>query len=325
MQNQSQKLLTTRDGFGVAMTELGASNDKIVAVCADLTESMRLDAFKEAFPDRFVDVGVAEQNMVGVSAGLAMTGKIPFAASYAVFSPARSWEQIRVCVCYSNLNVKIVGGHVGVAIGADGATHQALEDIALMRVLPNMTVVVPCDYHQALAATKAIAAHQGPCYLRVSKSSSPYSTNETTPFTIGKAQILAGGEFSVEQSPENPVQLTLIATGSMVAPALEAHKQLAQQGIHTRVINMHTIKPLDTQVLDQAAHTSKAIITIEEHQQAGGLGSAVAEYLSQTHPTKIKMIAMKDSFGESGTEQELLEKYGFSATHIVKAAQEVLH
>lgn len=321
MQQQSEKILATRDGFGVAMLELGEMNSKVVALSADLTESMRLDVFKKTFPDRFVDVGVAEQNMVGVAAGLAMTGKIPFAASFAVFSPARSWEQIRVSVCYSNLNVKIVGGHTGVSVGADGATHQALEDIALMRVLPNMTVVVPCDYHQAVAATKALAAHTGPCYLRLGRAASPYSTTALTPFTIGKAQILAGGESSAE----NPAQLTLIATGSMVAPALEAHTQLAQQGIKTTVINMHTIKPLDTQVLDEAAKNSKTIITIEEHQQAGGLGSAVAEYLSQTHPTKIKMIAMQDSFGESGTEQELLKKYGFTATHIVNAAQEVLH
>lgn len=330
MQNQSQKTLTTRDGFGVAMKELGASNNKIVALCADLTESMRLTAFQEAFPDRFVQVGVAEQNMIGVAAGLAMTGKIPFAASFAVFSPARSWDQIRVSVCYSNLNVKIIGGHTGVSVGEDGATHQALEDIALMRVLPNMTVVVPCDYHQALVATKAIAVHTGPCYLRLGRCASPYSTTATTPFTIGKAQILAGGDHvggdaSNTQSTKNSDIITFIATGSMVAPALEAHKQLADQGIQSVVINMHTIKPLDTQILDQVSKISKVIIAIEEHQEAAGLGSAVAEYISQTNPTLIKMIAVHDSFGESGSERELLEKYGFTAKHIVNKALEVLH
>lgn len=303
-----------RDGFGKALADLGKENDAIVAVSADLTESTRLSYFKTAFPERFVQVGVAEQNLIGVSAGMALAGKQPFAASFAVFSPGRSWDQIRVSVCYSNLNVKIIGGHAGLTVGPDGATHQALEDIAMMRVLPNMIVVVPCDEDQAAAATRAIADHTGPAYLRSSREKPIKITTPNTPFEIGKAQLLREGS-----------DVTLIATGIMVQKSLLAARELAKENISARVINMHTIKPLDTEAILSAAQETGKIITVEEHQQAGGLGSAVAEFLGQHHPTPLKIIGVNDTFGESGESEELLEKYGLGVSEIVAQTKKVLH
>lgn len=297
-----------RDGFGKALAELGTENEQVVAVSADLTESTRLNYFKEAFPKRFVQVGVAEQNLIGVAAGLAMVGKIPFAASFAVFNPGRSWDQIRVSVCYSNLNVKVVGGHAGITVGPDGATHQALEDIAITRVLPNMTVVIPCDENQAAAATKAVAKHVGPCYLRLSRATPVTITSPETPFEIGKAQLLKEG-----------TDITLIATGIMVEHALVAAQELQKNhSISAEVINMHTIKPLDKQALLRTAKKTGKVITLEEHQQIGGLGSAVAEFLSQEYPVPIKIIGIDDTFGESGTSDELLSKYGLNNAQIMK-------
>jgi len=304
-----------RDGFGKALAELGATNEQIVAVSADLTESTRLNYFQEAFPKRFVQVGVAEQNLIGVSAGLALAGKIPFAASFAVFSPGRSWDQVRVSVCYSNLNVKIIGGHAGLTVGPDGATHQALEDIAITRVLPNITVIVPCDENQTAAATKAIAKHVGPCYLRLSRAKPVKITTLDTPFEIGKAQLLKEGS-----------DITFVATGIMVEHALLAAQELqAKHNVSVEVINMHTIKPLDTQALLTTAKKTGTVITIEEHQKIGGLGSSVAEFLSQEYPVPMQIIGIQDTFGESGDADDLMEKYGLTVQEIVNQAKQKLH
>lgn len=301
-----------RDGFGKALAELGAENEQVVAVSADLTESTRLNYFQEAFPKRFVQVGVAEQNLIGVAAGLALAGKIPFAASFAVFSPGRSWDQIRVSVCYSNLNVKIIGGHAGLTVGTDGATHQALEDIAITRVLPNMTVIVPCDENQTAAATRAIAEHNGPCYLRLSRATPITITTPETPFKIGTAQLLKEGS-----------DVSIIACGVMVETALFAAQELAEKhNLSAEVINMHTIKPIDTKTLLATATKTGKVITLEEHQQAGGLGSAVAEYLGQNHPVPLKIIGVQDTFGESGEAEELMKKYRLDVEAVVKS---VLH
>lgn len=318
-----QKYLSTRDGFGIGLVEAAHRNPQVVGLCADLTESTKMDAFAKTFPERFVEVGVAEQNLAGLAAGMALAGKIPFAASYACFHPANSWGVIRTSICYSNLNVKIVGGHGGLVTGADGATHQSLEDIALMRVLPNMTVVVPCDKEEARKATLALAATTGPAYLRTSKYETPAITDTETPFTLGKALTLING-----------TDVTLIACGVMVAEACIAAYNLIQDGKSVRLINMHTIKPIDKEAILKAAQDTKAIITIEDHQVHGGLGSAVAEVLAQAHTagkvlpaTKLaplKIMGVEDQFGESGTAAELLEKHKLSAHHIVKAVQELL-
>jgi len=305
-----------RDGIGKALVDLGHSNPAVVTVSADLTESTRLNWFQEAFPERFVQVGVAEQNQLGVAAGLALGGKIPFAASYAVFSPGRSWDQLRVSVCYSNLPVKLIGGHAGLTVGEDGATHQALEDIAMTRVLPNLTVLVPADEAQAYAATIAAANHPGPVYIRSSRIKSQNITSAATPFQIGRAQTLLASDDD---------QVTIIAIGTMVALALEAARQLASQDISARVINLPTIKPLDSDTILTAARQTKAIVTIEEHQIHGGLGSAVAEITSQHYPIPLKIIGMPDTFGESGSAQKLLEKYGLTTQAIVEAAQKMVH
>ncbi|MDQ3009042.1 MAG: transketolase family protein [bacterium] len=300
-----------RDGFGQGLSEAAEHSDLVIGLSADLTESVRMNVFQEKFPERFIQVGVAEQNMIGVAAGLSMLGKIPFAASYAVFSPGRTWDQIRVSVCYSNLNVKIIGGHTGLMVGPDGATHQALEDIAILRVLPNMTVVVPCDFEEARKATLALAKHIGPAYLRTSPRDTLVLTTQETSFTLGKANTLREGSDA-----------TIIACGVMVAEALLAADELARQSISVRVINMHTIKPLDEAVILKAAQETGAIITAEEHQVAGGLGSAVAEVLSEQLPTPMTRVGMHDSFGESGKPAELLQKYCLSKIEIMAAVRQ---
>lgn len=304
---------STRDGFGQGLVEAAQRDHRVVAVSADLSESTRLQPFMKAFPERFFEVGVAEQNMVGVAAGLALGGTLPFAASYAVFSPGRSWDQLRVSICYSNLNVKIIGSHTGLTVGPDGATHQALEDIAITRVLPNLTVVVPCDQEEARKATHALAMHHGPCYLRLSRDSSPHLTTTETPFKLGQAVKLAEGR-----------DLTIIACGQLVHEALQAATLLGYEGISARVLNMHTIKPLDWRAIHTAAIETGAIVTAEEHQAAGGLGSAVAEVLVQTTPVPQEMVAMADSFGESGSPAELLAKYHLTKEQIVIQAKKVV-
>lgn len=304
-------LKTTRDGFGLGLQEAGRLDSAVVGVCADLTESTRMLPFATEFPDRFIQVGVAEQNLAGVAAGLALAGKIPFAASYACFHPANSWGVIRTSICYSNLNVKIVGGHAGLSTGEDGATHQSLEDIATMRVLPNMTVIVPADGEEARKATIAAARHNGPVYLRTSKFEVPMTTSEETPFDIGKAILLRTG-----------TDITLVACGVMVHRALQAAEELERQGIQAAVLNMHTIKPLDTTSLEFALERSPLFLTLEDHQVSGGLGSAVAEFLSQHHlPSILKIMGVENTFGQSGKGAELLDHYGLSVTNIVEQAQ----
>ena len=306
-------LVPIRDGFGKGLVELAEKNDKVVGMCADLTESTRMDAFASKFPDRFFEAGVSEQNMIGVAAGLALAGKIPFATSYAVFSPGRTWDQIRVSVCYTKSNVKIVGAHAGVTVGPDGATHQALEDIAIMRVLPNMTVIVPADALEAQKATLALGLFNGPAYLRLSREKSSVVTTSATPFKIGKALTMLEGK-----------DVTIIACGLMVAVAIEAAQKLEDK-YQITVINMHTIKPLDTETVLHAAKKTGAIVTAEEHQIAGGLGSAVAEYLSESCPTPVVRVGVNDRFGESGTPQELMDHYGLGVRDMIEAVEKAVN
>lgn len=302
----------TRDGFGAGLLALGKSNQEVVALCGDLVESVRMDSFAAAYPERYIEMGVAEQNMAGVAAGLALSGKIPFMASYAVFSPGRNWDQIRVSICYSKANVKIVGAHAGISVGPDGATHQALEDIAITRVLPNMTVVVPTDSVEAEKATIAIAKHIGPSYIRLGRSKTPVITKPETPFTLGKAQpILAGSD------------VTIIACGQMVARALLAAKKLEDK-LSVGVINLHTIKPIDVEAVVAAAKQTGAIVTAEEHQIAAGLGGAVAEVLAEHHPVPLIRVGIKDRFGDSGDPNVLMDHFGLSVDDIISAAQKVV-
>lgn len=310
----TQNLQSTRDGFGLGLLQAAQQNKQVVGVCADLTESTRMHWFKDQFSERFFQIGVAEQNLIGVSAGLALAGYIPFAASYACFSPANSWGVIRTSVCYNDVPVKIIGGHAGFTTGEDGATHQSLEDIATMRVLPNMTVIVPADGEEARKATLAAAQYPGPVYLRTSKHTVTPIINEDTPFAIGQAITLREGH-----------DLTLIACGSVVTEALQAAEILAKQHTTARVINMHTIKPIDTAAILAAAAQTKAIITVEDHQIIGGLGSAVAEVLAEEGKNlPFKRLGAQNTFGESGKGSELLRKYGLDAEAIVQAATQLI-
>lgn len=301
-----------RAGFGRGLVAAGQRNSQIVALSADLTDSTKMGEFAKTFPERFVEMGVAEQNLVTVASGMALAGKIPFISSYAAFSPGRNWEQIRTTVCLNETNVKIVGSHAGVSVGPDGATHQMLEDIALMRVLPNMTVVVPCDSVEAEKATMALAGHKGGAYLRLAREKSPVITTAATPFALNKAQVFREGE-----------DVTIIACGLMVHQALAAAEQLAKKGIEAEVINCPVIKPLDTVTLLVSARKTGKVITCEEGQVAGGLGGAVAELLAEKHPVPLRRMGMLDRFGESGKPDELLEHFGLTAPHIVKLAQEL--
>ncbi len=303
----------SRDGFGEGLVIAGEENPNVVGLCADLTESTRMEAFKKKFPERFIEIGVAEQNLVTVASGMAHEGKIPFTSSYATFSPGRNWEQIRTTICYNNQPVKIVGSHSGISVGPDGATHQALEDIAMMRVLPNMVVVVPADWIEAKKATLAIAKNGKPSYLRLSRDKVPTITSENSPFEVGKAEVLMQGK-----------DVTIIACGQMVYMALKVAKELEKDNISVRVINNHTIKPLDTKTILNAAEETGAIVTAEEHQINGGLGGAVAEAVSESFPVPIKRIGIEDTFGESGTPAELLKKFGLTQENIKKAVLEVL-
>ena len=303
----------TRDGFGRGVVEAGEKDEAIVVLCADLTESTRCDEFAKKFPTRFIEMGVAEQNLATVAAGLANYGKIPFIASYATFSPGRNNEQIRTTICLNNVPVKVVGAHAGVSVGPDGATHQALEDIALMRVLPRMTVVVPCDSLEAYKATLALAVHPGPGYIRLGREKSAVITTPETPFEIGKAEVFRSGK-----------DVTIIACGIEVYESLKAAEELAKQNISAMVINCHTIKPLDEEMIIAAAKTCGAIVTAEEHQVAGGLGSAVAEVLARNYPVPQEFIGVQDHFGESGTAQELIKAFGLDSSTIMKAVNTVI-
>ncbi len=303
-----------RKGFGRGLLEAGIRDENVVAACADLTDSTQMGLFRDAFPERFVEIGVAEQNLVTVGSGLAAMGKIPFVSSYAAFSPGRNWEQIRTTIALNNRPVKIIGSHAGVSVGPDGATHQMLEDIALMRALPNMVVVAPGDSVEAEKATLALATDKRPNYMRLAREETPVFTTEKTPFELGKAYVLEPGN-----------DITIIATGTMTYQALVAAEILFKDGIDAEVVHAPTIKPLDAVTILTSVRKTGKVITAEEGQINGGLGGAVAELLSENLPTIMKRIGMKDRFGESGKPEELLEHFGLTAKHIALAAHELMH
>jgi transketolase len=307
--------IPTRNGYGEGLVEAGDENKDVVVLCADLTESTRSLAFKEKFPDRFVEVGVAEQLLATVASGMANYGKIPFISSFAIFSPGRNWEQIRTTIAINNVPVKIAGSHAGITVGPDGATHQALEDIAIMRSMPNMVVVAPCDKEETRKAVCEVAKTKEPTYIRFERQKSPVFTTKETPFEIGKAGTI--------WESKNP-QAAIIAVGPLVYEALLAAKNLEQFGIEVLVINSHTIKPIDEQSVVRAAKTAGAVVTAENHQVTGGLGGAVAEVLSQNYPVPMEFIGMPDAFGESGQAEELLKKYKMKAKDIVVAVKNVI-
>ena len=303
----------TRSGFGAGLTELGKTNDNVVALCADLTGSLKMNDFKDNHPNRFFQVGIAEANMMGIAAGLTIGGKIPFTGTFANFSTSRVYDQIRQSIAYSNKNVKICASHAGVTLGEDGATHQVLEDIGMMKMLPHMTVINTCDYNQTKAATLAIADHIGPVYLRFGRPKVPNFTKENQDFIIGKAVHLKEGN-----------DVTIIATGHLVWEALEAAKKLNNQNISTDIINIHTIKPLDKEAILKSVKKTKCVVTAEEHMLNGGLGDSIAQLLARELPTPLEMVGVNDTFGESGTPRQLMEKYGLTSSDIINAVKKVL-
>ena len=305
----------TRDGFGWGIVEAAKEDANIIALSADLTESTRLEGFKKEFPGRFVQVGVAEQNLAALASGFAAYGKIPFICSYATFSPGRNNEQIRTTIALNHVPVKVCGMHAGVSVGPDGATHQALEDIALMRIIPNMVVISPCDGEEARKATIAAAKYDGPVYLRFAREKTPMITSRETPFEIGKAITLWRSDAP---------QVAIFATGPLLHNALIAARELQGQGIGATVVDVHTIKPIDVEAITRESSAAGAVVTVEEHQIAGGLGSAVAEVLAQHSPLPIEFIGVRDQFGQSGTPQELIEHYGMNPAHIIEAAKKVI-
>ena len=313
------ELVPTRDGYGKGLVKAGEQDDRVVVLCADLAESTRSLAFKEKFPQRFIEVGVAEQNMATVASGLAGYGKIPFISSYAAFSPGRNNEQIRTTISLNNVPVKIAGAHAGISVGPDGATHQALEDIALMRVQPNMVVIVPCDAIEAEKATIAAATNGAPTYLRFGREKSPVFTTPATPFQIGKAEIYrdlpaqAGGNTC-----------TIIGCGMLLYNALQAAAELSKEGIECMVVNSHTVKPLDANTVIAAAKQTGAVVSVEEHQVNGGLGSAIAELLSKNYPVPQEFVGVQDRYGESGTAAELIEAFGLGTSHIKDAVKRAI-
>lgn len=299
----------TRSGFGAGLLEAGKQNNNVVALCADLTGSLMMDAFKDAFPERFFQAGIAEANMMGVAAGLAIGGKIPFTGTFANFSTGRVYDQIRQSIAYSHKNVKICASHAGLTLGEDGATHQILEDLGLMKMLPGMTVINPCDYNQTKAATIAIAQHEGPVYLRFGRPKWPVFISEDTPFIIGKALLLNEG-----------TDVSIFATGHMVWKAIEAGHILAEKGINAEIINIHTIKPLDDAAILESVKKTGCAVSAEEHQYNGGLGDSVAQLLARNYPAPMEFVGVNDSFGESGTPDQLMEKYGLTTQAIADAA-----
>jgi transketolase len=307
-----------RDGYGIGLKEAAEKDRRIVALAADLTESTRTNLFAEAFPERFIQVGIAEQNMASVASGMAAMGKIPFIASYAMFSPGRSWEQVRTTIAYNNTNVKIIGAHAGVSVGPDGATHQAIEDIAIMRVIPNMVVIAPADVHEARKAVLAAAVYEGPVYIRVARDKSPVVTTEASPFVIGKASTF------YHKNPDHVQTVGIISTGILAHNALMAAVELEREGIGVSVLHMPTIKPLDSAALELFGEEHKVIVTVEEHQIAGGLGGAVSEYYSEHNPKKIIRVGMHDEFGQSGEPEELLHHYKMDTEAIIEAAHRAL-
>jgi len=303
----------TRSGFGEGLLELGRKNKQVVALCADLIGSLKMDAFVAEFPERFIQVGIAEANMIGIAAGLTIGGKIPFTGTFANFSTGRVYDQIRQAVAYSNKNVKICASHAGLTLGEDGATHQILEDIGLMKMLPNMTVINTCDFNQTKAATIAIAEYNGPVYLRFGRPKVPNFTSPTQKFEIGKALLLNEG-----------ADVSIFATGHLVWKAIEAGQILSSKGIDAEIINIHTIKPLDKEAILKSVKKTRCVVTAEEHQMNGGLGDSIAQLLCREFPCAMEMVAVNDQFGESGTPEELMEKYGLNEKAIVEAAINVI-
>ena len=303
----------TRSGFGAGLLEIGRNNKNIVGLCADLTGSLKMSDFKKEFPDRFFQVGVSEANMMGLAAGLTIGGKIPFTGTFANFSTGRVYDQIRQSIAYSNKNVKICASHAGLTLGEDGATHQILEDIGMMKMLPNMTVICPCDFNQTKAATIAISGHTGPVYLRFGRPKMPVFTKEDEPFEIGKAQILIKG-----------TDVSVFATGHLVWQAIEAEAILAEKGISAEIINIHTIKPIDAETILTSTTKTGCAVSAEEHQINGGMGESISRVLLQHRPVPMEYVGVNDSFGESGKPMELLAKYGLSADKIVEAVENVI-
>ena len=312
MTNPTLEKKDTRSGFGAGLYEIGLQNKDVVALCADLTGSLKMNAFQDEFPNRFFQMGIAEANMMGMSAGLATAGKIPFTGTFANFSTGRVYDQIRQSIAYSHKNVKICASHAGLTLGEDGATHQILEDIGLMKMLPGMVVINPCDYNQTKAATMAIADYYGPVYLRFGRPKWPIFTNYDS-FEIGKALHLREGK-----------DVTIFATGHLVWNSLEAAKALAEEGISAEVINIHTIKPLDNEAILDAVSSTQCVVTAEEHQMNGGMGDSICQLLSRNLPTPVEMVAVNDSFGESGKPSELLDKYGLGVKDVIAAAKRAI-
>ncbi len=306
-----------RKGFGEGLLATGEKDKNIVALCADLTESTQMHFFKEKFPSRFIEIGVAEQNLASVASGMASMGKLPVISSYAMFSPGRNWEQIRTTICYNDRKVIIAGSHAGISVGPDGGTHQAVEDIAITRVIPNMTVISPCDAIEAKKAMLAIAGDsiKTPVYLRLAREKTPIITTNDTPFEVGKAQV-----FYESSSP----QVAIISTGALVHKAILVAKDMESIGIGTIVVNLSTIKPLDEKTIIESVKKAGAVVTVEEHQKAGGMGSAVAECLAANYPVPVEFIGVDNKFGQSGTPEELIEHYGMGASHIKGAIEKVL-
>lgn len=307
-----------RKGFGEGLLQAGEEDHRIVALCADLTESTMMHLFAKRFPERYVEMGIGEQSMASVASGMSAMGKIPFFSSYAMFSPGRNWEQIRTTIAYNDRNCKIIGSHAGISVGPDGGTHQAIEDMAIMRVMPRMVVIAPCDAIEAKKATLAAAKWEGPVYIRLAREGTPIVTTEDTPFAIGKAQLFF--------TPKGGVKIIagIIATGSLVHNALVAARRLEEEGLGVKVLNLATVKPLDENAVLKLAKETAAIVTVEEHQQKGGMGSAVAEFLSQSHPTKMEFIGVDDQFGQSGTPAQLVEHYGMGIDSIIAAVKRLL-
>ena len=306
----------TRDGYGQGLVEAGDKDERVVALCADLTESTRTEQFAKKYPERFIEMGVAEQNMAALASGLANYGKIPFITSYAMFSPGRNWEQIRTTICYNNIPVKIIGSHAGVSVGPDGATHQAIEDIAITRPIANMTVLAPCDMHEGRKAAVAALDVDGPVYIRFAREKTPVFTTAETPFQVGHAEIFfdSGGKLNV----------AIISCGPLTHNAILAAADLEKDGLKIRVINNHTIKPMDEKIIIQAAKDAGAVVTVEEHQVQGGMGSAVAEVLARNFPVPMEFIGVQNRFGESGAPSELIEHFGMGVQHIKEAVKKVL-
>ncbi len=303
----------TRDGYGDGVVEAGRRDPNIMVCCADLTESTRSLAFKKAFPERFVQFGVSEQSLAAIAAGMALAGKVPFISSYAMFSPGRNWEMVRTNIALNNVNVKIVGAHAGVSVGPDGATHQAVEDMAITRVIPRLTVIAPCDVLEAKKATLAAAAFIGPVYLRFAREKTPVFTTAKTPFKIGRAEVFRFGKH-----------VSIVACGTLVHNALLAAAQLAKKGIDCEVIDNHTVKPMDAKTIIASAKKTRRVVTVEEHQVQGGMGSRVAEILAASLPVPMEFVGMQDCFGESGKPEELIEHFGMGVSAIVKAVQKVM-